>query len=127
MNRFCTQYIHEVKLLFPAIGKEEKDYLHKLSVLLEEHCEEHPVNSVNDLYDEYDRPENVVKEYFSSMDTEKVIFRIKKARRVKSLILALTIALLMVATAATTKTVLYYKAYQETLDSLNGYWVEEIY
>lgn len=127
MNRFCKEYIRHVKALFPVVGREERNYLQKLAAQLEEYCEEHPVDSLVGLYKEYDKPEDVVNEYFSSMNTDKLILRIRNAKIFKTLILCLIIALLMFSTAAFTKTVLYHKAYQETIKSNNGYWEDVIY
>ncbi len=127
MNKFCKQYVQHVKALFPVVGREEKKYLQKLAVQLEEYCEEHPVDSLDTLYKEYDMPEDVVNEYFSSMNTESLILRIRNAKIIKAFILCLIIALLMFSTAAATKTILYHKAYQETIKSNNGYWEEVIY
>ena len=36
MNSLCKQYISEVKLLLPAIGKSEKNYLASLTSNLED-------------------------------------------------------------------------------------------
>ena len=40
MNRLCKQYISQVKLLLPTIGKSEKNYLTTLTSNLEDFCED---------------------------------------------------------------------------------------
>ena len=40
MNSLCKQYISEVKLLLPAIGKSEKNYLASLTSNLEDFCDD---------------------------------------------------------------------------------------
>ncbi len=127
MNTICKQYIDQVKTLFPVMGKPEKEYIRGLALQTEEICEEQEITTLETLYEEFDRPEDVVREYISTMDTEEVVQRIRRTRLLRILVTWIVIAALAVTAAAATKTVLYYIAYQKTLDSLNGYWEEEIY
>ncbi len=46
MNSLCKQYISEVKLLLPAIGKSEKNYLASLTSNLEDFCDDTSPGSI---------------------------------------------------------------------------------
>ena len=127
MNSICKQYIDQIKALFPVMGKLEREYIQGLAVQAEEVCEEQNITSLQDLYGEFDRPEEVVREYISRMDTEEVVQRIRRTRLLRILVTWIVIAALAITTAAMTKTILYHLAYQETLNILNGYWEEEIH
>ena len=48
MNSLCKQYISEVKLLLPAIGKSEKNYLASLTSNLEDFCDDTSPQTIND-------------------------------------------------------------------------------
>ena len=126
MNTICKQYIDQVKTLFPVMGKPEKEYIRGLALQVEEVCKEQGISNLETLYGEFDRPEDVVRGYISQLDTEEVVQRIRRTRLLRILVTWIVIAALAVTAAAVTKTVLYHMAYQKTLDSLNGYWKEEI-
>ena len=126
MNSICKQYMEQIRLIFPLMGKQEKQYLQKMSVQVEDFCEENDVGSLDDLYKHFDPPEDVVREYFSVMDTSEIIRRIKRGRLFRILVICIIIAALAAGTAAITKTVLYQMAYQEAIESINGYWDETI-
>ena len=49
MNSLCKQYISEVKLLLPAIGKSEKNYLASLTSNLEDFCDDTSPQTIDDL------------------------------------------------------------------------------
>ncbi len=127
MNKYIKQYCKHVETLFPVIKKEERLYLNKLENQLEDFCDEHPIHSLNQLYDEYGVPSNIVNDYYSSLDTDRVIERIKQAKIARVIILFMLILTLLASTVAVTKSVLYYKAYQEAIANINGHWEDEIH
>ena len=49
MNRLCKQYISQVKLLLPTIGKSERNYLATLTSNLEDFCEDTSPQTMDDL------------------------------------------------------------------------------
>lgn len=126
MNTISKEYTKQIKALFPVNGKPEKKYVNALVQQVEEICEEESITSIEQLYEKFGKPEDIVREYFSRMDTEEVVQRIKKTHFLKFLITAIIIAAIAVSVYAATSTILYQKAYQEALDNMNGYWVDEI-
>ncbi len=108
------------------MDKPEKDYLNKMAVQVKDYCEDNQVESPENLYENFDRPEDVVREYYSIMDTEDIITRIKRTKLLRTLVICIVIIAMAISTSAITRTVLYYKAYQEALDNIHGYWVDSI-
>ncbi len=126
MKPVYQQYTEQIKMLFPLMDKPEKDYLNKMAVQVKDYCEDNQVESPENLYENFDRPEDVVREYYSIMDTEDIITRIKRTKLLRTLVICIVIIAMAISTSAITRTVLYYKAYQEALDNIHGYWVDSI-
>lgn len=126
MKPVYQQYTEQIKMLFPLMDKPEKDYLNKMAVQVKDYCEDNQVESLENLYENFDRPEDVVREYYSIMDTEDIITRIKRTKLLRTLVICIVIIAMAISTSAITRTVLYYKAYQEALDNIHGYWVDSI-
>ena len=66
MNSLCKQYISEVKLLLPAIGKSEKNYLASLTSNLEDFCDDTSPQTIDDLYKEFGTPVDTINFYIST-------------------------------------------------------------
>lgn len=97
MNKICKEYISEIKALFPIKRKPEKDYIKKVAADIKDYCEEENVTSKQNLYDNYGRPNDVVNNYFATVDTEYVVKQIKTTKYIKTFV----IVLLVLATIAT--------------------------
>ncbi len=97
MNKLCNEYISEVKALFPIIRKSERDYIKKIKVDIENFCEEAEVTTKQELYENYGRPNDVVNNYLSTVETEYIAKQIS----IKRLITTCVVALLVLATVAT--------------------------
>lgn len=103
MNKICKEYISEIKTLFPIKGKQEKEYLKKLMSDIEAYCEDANVTAKEDLYQSYGKPEDVVHNYLSVADTAYIVKRVKATRYIS----ALVIALIVLATIATSALCMY--------------------
>lgn len=110
MTKLCQQYLSDVKTLLPIMGKTEKKYLIKLSQSLEDYCAEETVTTIEELYDGFGQPAEVVNTYITSMDTSYLIKRIRFAGWVKRGIIALLLISLVGVTIYGIKT---YKAYKQ--------------
>ena len=99
MNKICKEYISEIKALFPIKRKPEKEYIKKIAADVADYCEEANVTSKQELYDNYGRPNDVVNNYFATVDTEYIVKEIKTTKFIKSAI-AIIIILAMIATSA---------------------------
>lgn len=95
MNRLCKTYISNVKVMFPVMGKSEKRYVKTLSLNVDDFLEDATESSLETLYKEFGRPEEVIKEYYDNTDTEKIIKRIKVSKYKRRFFGVLAICLLI--------------------------------
>jgi|UniRef100_UPI0040284B70 hypothetical protein len=109
MNRLCKQYISQVKLLLPTIGKSEKNYLTTLTSNLEDFCEDTAPQTMDDLYKEFDSPVDTVNSYISTLPTETLIKQIRTSKYIRCLIVALII---MFACITSIFAITYYQSFQ---------------
>ena len=109
MNRLCKQYISQVKLLLPTIGKSEKNYLTTLTSNLEDFCEDTAPQTMDDLYKEFDSPVDTVNSYISTLPTETLIKRIRTSKYIRCLIVTLII---MFACITSIFAITYYQSFQ---------------
>ena len=109
MNRLCKQYISQVKLLLPTIGKSERNYLATLTSNLEDFCEDTSPQSMDDLYKEFGSPVDTVNSYISTLPTETLIKRIRTSKYIRCLIVALII---MFACITSIFAITYYQSFQ---------------
>ena len=65
MDYICQQYIKQIKLLLPAKTQNEKNYLKHLYQNLKEYCEENEITSLEELYQSYGNPAELVQAYLS--------------------------------------------------------------
>lgn len=72
-NALVNTYISQVKDFFPILTKQEKNYLQNLSVQLEKLVEENKIQTIGELYKQYDEPQDVVSHYYSTFDTSELI------------------------------------------------------
>ena len=56
MTKLCRQYIYQVKLLLPTVGKAEKKYLATLANNLEDFCKDTSPETIHDLYKDFGTP-----------------------------------------------------------------------
>jgi len=109
MNRLCHQYISDVKSLFPIMQKNEKQYIKKLSNAIEEYCEETSVTSLDEIYDNFGSPKDILTQYLSIMDTTYLAKKIKTSKWIKRGVFTLIIALLIMAS---TYCIIRYKTFK---------------
>ena len=96
MNKICKEYIYEIKSLFPMNRRMEKTYLKKMTTDVEDFCEENNITTIDELYQNYGTPEDVVHNYISLLDRKTLVKHINTAKLVKiiavSILVAVTIA-----------------------------------
>ena len=96
MNKICKQYISEIKAFFPIMGKDEKKYIAKFKNNIESYCDEAGITTKEELYNNYGFPNNVVNDYYSSLDTDYIVKKIKFSKYIKALVLVILILLIVV-------------------------------
>lgn len=109
MNKICQQYLSEIKTFFPIMGKPEKKYLANLSSLLEDYYIEENVNTVEELYNGFGHPSEIISTYLTSVDTSRLIKRIRLTNWVKRGIITL---LLIISIGVSIYGITSYKAYE---------------
>mgnify|MGYP000059581232 CR=1 FL=1 len=98
MSKLCKTYIKKVKILFPIMGKSERNFIKPLKINIDDFLSDKPTSNLEDLYKEFGPPEDVVNSYYTSVDTNNIIKRIKISKYVRLLIFVMIICLLSLTT-----------------------------
>ena len=123
--KICTKYLNQVKSFFPVITKNEKKFLSNYPIF--DACPEDQSITLEYLHEEFGKPEEIFSAYLSTVHTDELVRQIKRTKRFKIatvLILLITAATLIGACINIHNN---YNAYQETVDDINGYWIDEIH
>lgn len=83
-TNFSRKYMNEVKVLFPIIRKTEKTYLRQMKQNIDDYCEQATVSSMEDLYEKFGKPQDIVCHYYSIMDMAQFFSHIHLRRTIKS-------------------------------------------
>lgn len=94
MNKLCKTYIRRVKTLFPLMGKSERKYIKILKTNINDYLVDTPNSNINDLYKEFGNPKDIMNSYYSTIDIDNVIKKIRISKYVKTLIILLAMCLL---------------------------------
>ena len=95
MNKLCRQYQSDIKSFFPIMGNPEKKYLFKLMRSVEDYCDEEHVTSLEELYNGFGSPSDVVSTYLETADTSLLMKRIRITKWIKRSIVAFLIIALI--------------------------------
>ena len=93
MNKLCKTYIRRVKALFPLMGKSERKYIKILKTNINDYLADMPNSTINDLYKEFGSPKDIINSYYSTIDIDNIIKRIRISKYVKMLIILLAICI----------------------------------
>ncbi|MBR3262638.1 MAG: hypothetical protein IKF93_05930 [Lachnospiraceae bacterium] len=113
-KRICEQYIKRVKILFPYVGKTEKKYLDNLRLNAEDFCDNENIISLSELEKGFGKPEDIVHEYISSVETDELIKRLNTKKLIKCIIFCVLILVVAVATFFAIYTYKEYKIVEES-------------
>ena len=91
MTKLCRQYIYQVKLLLPTVGKAEKKYLATLANNLEDFCKDTSPKTI------HGTPVDTVNSYISTLTAENLIKRIQIGKYIRGGIITLIIILAVIA------------------------------
>lgn len=114
INKILKKYMKDIKILFPTMEKEEKNYLKGFRKNVIDYIEENSIQSEEELYEEFGNPKEVVTEYLNHVDTEDLIKKIKKSTMIKKGILIIIIVCLGINAY---KAALIYKDYKESINA----------
>lgn len=98
MNKICKEYISEIKSLFPMNRRMEKTYLKKMTTDVADFCEENNITTIEELYQNYGTPEDVVHNYVSALNRKDLINHINTAKLVKITAVSVLVAALIATT-----------------------------
>lgn len=113
MNKLCKHYISDVKSLFPIMGKNERQYIKKLSDTIEEYCEETSITSIDTIYDSFGSPQDILAGYFSITDTSFLAKKIKISKWIKRGIIGLILISLIAVSTYCIKSYRIQKVFEE--------------
>ena len=80
------------------MGKSERNFIKPLKINIDDFLSDKPTSNLEDLYKEFGPPEDVVNSYYTSVDTNNIIKRIKISKYVRLLIFVMIICLLSLTT-----------------------------
>ena len=95
MTKLCKQYLSDVKVFFPILGKPERIYLAKLADTIEDYCAEENITTIEEIYDGFGNPSDIVNTYLRNLDTTYLIQRISVAKCIKRAIVAILLLALI--------------------------------
>lgn len=98
-----------MKALFPLKGKKEKDFIKKLRSDVEIYCEESNATTKQELYDNYGKPTEVLCNYYSTIDTDYIVRKIKISKTIKAFI---AVILILALIATSTYCIIRYEFHQ---------------
>lgn len=108
MNKLCKKYLRMIKSLFPIHGKDERNYIKKFKDNLESGYDE-SMTTLEDLYNEFGTPEEVINSYYMNVDTEQIVKRIRISKCIKFLSIFLV---LVICAYITMQAYITYKTYK---------------
>lgn len=97
MKKLRKQYVHKIKSLFPIIGRPERKYIKTMEINIDDYLSDSPNCTLEGLYQEFGPPEDVLNSYYSMMDTDHIIKRIRIAKYLKALVITLIATLVILA------------------------------
>ena len=83
MNKLCRTYIRKVKLLFPVMGKYERKYIKAITINVNDYLADVPESTIDDLYKEFGTPKDIIDSYYSTVNTDDVIKKIRISKYIK--------------------------------------------
>lgn len=122
MNKISKQYIKNVKAFFPIIGKKERNYLKGLEMNIKDYCEEVAIASLDELYEKFGTPTEVVNAYYSNIDIEYIIKQISKKKTLRTLVIAIV---LLAFTTVSAYCILLYSQFQ-VFESERVHFIETV-
>lgn len=102
------QYLKKVKSLFPYVSKAERKYLDNLRLTLDDFCVAENISDIKELADGFGKPEDIVHEYISSIETDELIRRLNSRKIIRCIIV---IALIIAVVTATFFAIHTYREY----------------
>lgn len=123
-RKICKIYTHQIKSYFPIITKKEKNYIESCNIY-----SFYPVDrklTLEDLYAECGRPEDIFSDYLNSIDPNLLYKQIRKTKIIKAFSIFILITAMIVLFLSSAKAYKDYSLYIDNLMNANGYWIDTI-
>lgn len=123
-RKICKIYTRQIKSYFPIITKREKNYIKSCNIY-----GVYPVDrklTLEDLYKEVGRPEDIFSEYLNAIDSDLLYKQIQKTKIVKAFSIFILITAMIVLSWSSAKAYEDYYIYRDNLRNANGYWIDTI-
>lgn len=123
-RKICKIYTRQIKSYFPIITKREKYYIKSCNIY-----GFYPVDrklTLEDLYKEIGRPEDIFSEYLNAIDSDLLYKQIQKTKIVKAFSIFILIIATIVLFWSSVKAYEDYYIYKDNLRNANGYWIDTI-
>ncbi|MCI8337525.1 MAG: hypothetical protein HFH62_02420 [Lachnospiraceae bacterium] len=118
INKDSRKYYKEIRTIIPSRGKYEKRLLKTYEEKISELNENKPEISYEELHNRMGDPTEIINDYYDGVDTAYLIKRLRTTKCIRTGLLTLLIAVLIVA-------VIYlgvnYKIYYDIVDALPVY------
>lgn len=119
-SKELNRYFREIRLLLPLYSKTEKKFLRDFRHSVEEYVDDNPDCTIADIYEVFEKPEDVVYSYISTLDSEKLC----KSIAIRKFIKIAVIVLLIIAVI--TSLFWCWTWYSAYLDSKNSIITETV-
>lgn len=96
INKDSKNYIRDLKLFLPVHEKKEKQLFSDIKSRLEELNKDSPEITYEQICDELGAPQEVVSEYFFNSDTDYLVKKLRFAKYIRRVCIAIIIAILIV-------------------------------
>ena len=113
MDNISKVYVSQVKAMFPVLGKKEKAFIKKLRDDLSDYCEDNNVDTIDELYERFGTPQEIVFEYISLMEPEAMLKQINIAKLIKALVIGLLILATIITSIIGITIYSEYKTFKE--------------
>lgn len=117
-RKICKIYTRQIKSYFPIITKREKNYIKSCNIY-----GFYPVDrklTLEDLYKEVGRPEDIFSEYLNAIDSDLLYKQIQKTKIVKAFSIFILITAMIVLSWSSVKAYEDYYIYRDNLRNANG-------
>lgn len=113
-NNLIKLYLRCLKECLPIYGKQEKKYLKKIELHLEEYVSFHPDATYETLVSEFGSPTTLVSDYFISLEDEYLFRKLRKKHYTRNIAILIVA---MVLSYTVFRSVLLYKEFQRAQES----------
>lgn len=123
-RKICKIYTRQIQSYFPIITKREKSYIKSCNIY-----GFYPVNrklTLEDLYAEFGRPEDIFSEYLNTIDSDLLYKQVRKTKIIKTFSIFILIAAMIILFWSSVEAYNNYTLHINSIKGMNGYWVDTI-